>query len=90
MSDNVLIARNEHVLEITLNKPKVNAIDNAMSKELADAFAEFDKNDDLRVAILTASGEKIFSAGWDLKALDKGDAQLDEWWNDDDYLDIDK
>ncbi|MBT6415356.1 carnitinyl-CoA dehydratase [Candidatus Puniceispirillum sp.] len=85
MSDNVLITRNKHILEITLNKPKVNAIDHAMSKELADAFVEFEKDDDLRVAILTANGEKIFSAGWDLKALDKGDAQLDEWWNDGDY-----
>ncbi|MEE1559153.1 MAG: enoyl-CoA hydratase-related protein, partial [Arenicellales bacterium] len=28
-------------------------------------------------------GEKIFSAGWDLKALDQGDQQLDAWWEAD-------
>jgi crotonobetainyl-CoA hydratase len=85
MSDYVLIEQRGHVLEITLNKPKVNAIDHEMSKAIADAFVEFDKDDNLRVAILTATGDRIFSAGWDLKALDRGDAQLDEWWNDGDY-----
>jgi len=85
MSDYVLIEQRGHVLEITLNKPKVNAIDHKMSKAIADAFVEFDKDDNLRVAILTATGDRIFSAGWDLKALDRGDAQLDEWWNDGDY-----
>ena len=33
---------------------------------------------EFRVAILTAVGDRIFSAGWDLKALDAGTAQLDE------------
>ncbi len=26
--------------------------------------------------------DRIFSAGWDLKALDAGDVQLGEWWAD--------
>ena len=30
--------------------------------------------------LVTATGEKIFSAGWDLKALDSGEQQLDNWW----------
>ena len=85
MSEHVLIERRGYVMEITLNKPKVNAIDHEMSKAVADAFVEFDKDDDLRVAILTAAGDRIFSAGWDLKALDRGDAKLDEWWDDGDY-----
>ena len=85
MSEHVLIERNGHVMEITLKKPKVNAIDHEMSKTVADAFVVFEKDDDLRVAILTAAGNRIFSAGWDLKALDRGDAKLDEWWDDGDY-----
>ena len=85
MSEHLLIERRGHVMEITLNKPKVNAIDHEMSKAVADAFVAFDKDDDLRVAILTAAGDRIFSAGWDLKALDRGDAKLDEWWDDGDY-----
>ena len=85
MSEHVLIERRGHVMEITLNKPKVNAINHEMSKAVADAFVAFDIDDDLRVAILTAAGDRIFSAGWDLKALDRGDAKLDEWWDDGDY-----
>ncbi len=85
MSEHVLLEQQGHVLEITLAKPKVNAIDHEMSKAIADALVKFDKDDNLRVAILTAVGERVFSAGWDLKALDRGDAQLDEWWNDGDY-----
>ena len=85
MTQHVRVARVGHVLEVTLDKPKVNAIDHAMSRELGDAFKLLREDDELRVAILTAAGERIFSAGWDLKALDAGDTRLDEWWNDGDY-----
>ncbi len=81
----VEITRSSHVLEVRLNKPKVNAIDHAMSRELGDAFATLNDDPDLRVGILTAEGDRIFSAGWDLKALDRGDTKLDEWWNNGEY-----
>jgi len=81
------VVRDGHVLEVTLNKPKVNAIDHAMSRELGDAFKRLRDDPELRVAILTGEGDRIFSAGWDLKALDAGDAQLDEWWQDGEYGD---
>ncbi len=87
MTQNVEVTRSGHVLEGTLNKPKVNAIDQAMSRELGAAFALLRDDPDLRVAILTATGERIFSAGWDLKALDAGDTKLDNWWEDGDYGD---
>lgn len=85
MAQHVEMARDGHVLEIKLNKPKVNAIDHAMSRELGDAFKLLREDPELRVAILTAEGDRIFSAGWDLKALDAGETQLDEWWEDGDY-----
>ncbi len=85
MTRHVEVVRDGHVLEVTLNKPKVNAIDHAMSRELAEAFRMLREDPQLRVAILTAAGERIFSAGWDLKALDAGEAKLDEWWADGDY-----
>ena len=68
------------MLEIRLDKPKVNAIDHPMSRELGEAFRTLRDEPELRVAILTAEDDRIFSAGWDLNALDAGDAQLDEWW----------
>ena len=39
MSSFVDVTRNGPVLEVKLNKPKVNAIDQAMSREMGDAFA---------------------------------------------------
>ena len=83
----VEVTRAGHVLEVRLNKPKVNAIDHEMSRELGRAFATLRDDPDLRVAILTAEGDRIFSAGWDLKALNSGDIQLDNWWEDGDYGD---
>ena len=85
MTRHVEITRDGAVLEVRLDKPKVNAIDHAMSRELGDAFRTLRDDPELRVAILTATGDRIFSAGWDLKALDSGQAQLDEWWADGDY-----
>ncbi len=87
MTKHVEVSRSGHVLVVTLNKPKVNAIDQAMSRELGAAFALLRDDPDLRVAILTGAGERIFSAGWDLKALDAGDTRLDNWWEDGDYGD---
>ncbi len=85
MSDGVTVTRNGHVMEVVLNRPKVNAIDVATSQALAAAFAELRDDKELRCAILTSAGDRIFSAGWDLKALNAGDMQLDNWWETDDY-----
>jgi crotonobetainyl-CoA hydratase len=68
MSDGVRTLCNGPVLEITLDRPKANAIDARMSIALGEIFAGFRDDAALKVAILTGAGEKIFSAGWDLKA----------------------
>ena len=80
----VKIERRGRVLEVTLDRLKVNAIDLATSRALGAAFDVLRDDPELRVGILTGAGERIFSAGWDLKALDRGDARLDAWWEDDD------
>ena len=72
MARHVEVARDGPVLEVRLNKPKVNAIDHAMSRELGEAFRTLRDDPELRVGILTGEGDRIFSAGWDLKALDAG------------------
>ena len=79
----VEVLRRGRVLEITLNKPKVNAIDRAMSQDMGAAFALLRDDPDLWCAILTGAGEKIFSAGWDLKALNQGELALNNWWEED-------
>ncbi|MFK8078866.1 MAG: carnitinyl-CoA dehydratase [Granulosicoccus sp.] len=62
------------ILEVTLDRPKANAVDLATSRAMGEVFRNFRDNPDLRVAILTAAGEKFFCPGWDLKAANDGDA----------------
>lgn len=84
MSDAVQVERRGAVMEITLNRPKVNAIDLATSVALGNAFCELRFDPDLRVGIVTAAGDKAFSAAWDLKAAASGeDEEVGLWWHTD-------
>lgn len=74
MTDPVSAQRRGTVLEVTLDRPKANAIDAATSYKLADIFLSFRDDPELRVAIVTGAGERFFSAGWDLKAAAEGEA----------------
>jgi crotonobetainyl-CoA hydratase len=62
------------ILEVTLDRPKANAIDLVTSRIMGEVFREFRDDPDLRVAVLRAEGEKFFCPGWDLKAAADGDA----------------
>ena len=66
--------RRGQVREVTLDRPKANAIDLVTSRIMGDVFAEFRDDADLRVAVLTGAGSKFFCPGWDLKAAADGDA----------------
>jgi crotonobetainyl-CoA hydratase len=68
-SEYVRVAQSEGVLEVTLDKPKANAIDGPTSRTMGDVFAEFRDDPKYRVAIITGAGDKFFCAGWDLKAI---------------------
>jgi crotonobetainyl-CoA hydratase len=74
MSDAVKTDRRGHVLEVTLDRPKANAIDLHTSRLLGNVFKDFRDDPELRVAIITGAGEKFFCPGWDLKAAADGDA----------------
>lgn len=69
MTDPVKTTRNGKVLEIQLDRPPVNAIDAATSLALYEAFHTLQSDDDLMIGIVTGTGDRIFSAGWDLKAV---------------------
>ena len=62
------------VLEITLSKGKANAISAEDSRKLNRMWETFRDDPEMRFAILTGKGEKFFSAGWDLKAVNEGEA----------------
>lgn len=68
------IARRGAVLEVTLDRPKANAIDLETSRQMGEAFRDFRDDPELRVAVFTGAGDKFFCPGWDLKAAAEGDA----------------
>ena len=75
MTDNPIKTRREGgILEVTLDRPKANAIDLVTSRIMGEAFRDFRDDPELRVAILRAAGDKFFCPGWDLKAAAAGDA----------------
>lgn len=74
MSNPIKTRREGGILEVTLDRPKANAIDLATSRIMGEVFADFRDDPELRVAIITGAGEKFFCPGWDLKAASDGDA----------------
>ncbi len=74
MNPPIHTTRNGAILEVTIDRPKANAIDAATSRVMGQIFADFRDDPELRVAILTSTGEKFFCPGWDLKAAAQGEA----------------
>jgi crotonobetainyl-CoA hydratase len=67
------------ILEVTIDRPKANAIDLGASRRLNEVFAAFRADPALRVAIVTGAGDRFFSAGWDLKAAASGERSDEDW-----------
>lgn len=64
----------DQLLIIVLDRPKANAIDAETSFEIYQAVAILEQDPRFRAGIITGSGERFFSAGWDLKAAAAGEA----------------
>src|SRR5579862_2321612 len=74
-NDSVLIERDGNLAIVTINRPQArNAVNSATAQQLAQAFEAFDRDDSLRVAILTGSGN-TFCAGFDLKEVATGEGR---------------
>lgn len=75
MYQHLLYAVQDSIATITLNRPSVrNALNVAMVKELGRAFEQARQDSEVRVVIVTGSGEKAFAAGADIGEI----AVLDE------------
>jgi acetyl-CoA C-acetyltransferase len=65
--EHVLLRRDGHLLEVTINRPEArNSLTPMANEELDHVFSSFFADGDLWVAILTGAGDKAFSAGNDL------------------------
>jgi enoyl-CoA hydratase/carnithine racemase len=69
MSENVILKKmNGHVALLTLNRPKeMNALNCELMIEIRREMESCDRDDDVRVVVLTGAGERAFCAGVDLK-----------------------
>ena len=56
MNEPIKIKKEGSILEVTIDRPKANAIDSKTSIILGEVFADFRDNPDLRVAIITGAG----------------------------------
>jgi crotonobetainyl-CoA hydratase len=74
MSNPIKTRQEGAILEVTLDRPKANAIELQTRRRMGEVFAAFRDDPELRVAIITGAGEKFFCPGWDLKAANDGDA----------------
>ncbi|WP_316398935.1 carnitinyl-CoA dehydratase [Bradyrhizobium sp. 33ap4] len=79
MADVITTRREGAILEVTLDRPKANAIDVKTSRLMGETFKRFRDNPELRVAIVKTAGDKFFCAGWDLKASAGGDTANGDW-----------
>ena len=79
MSNGIDTKKEGAILEITINRPKANAIDLHASRRLNDVVSAFRDDPQLRIAIITGAGEKFFSPGWDLKAAAGGEKTDEDW-----------
>ena len=65
--ENILVEEENHLAIVTINRPKkLNALNKDTIQELHEAFSDLNNDSEIKVIILTGSGEKAFVAGADI------------------------
>ncbi|HEV3473428.1 MAG TPA: enoyl-CoA hydratase-related protein [Actinomycetota bacterium] len=69
-TDEVLYSVDDHVATITINRPdRRNAINPDVVRGIADALGLLERDEKVRVAVLTGAGDRAFCAGGDLGTM---------------------
>ena len=64
--ENLTVETKDYISVITLNHPPVNAWNLVMMEEFESAISTLETDNNIRVLVITGSGEKCFSAGFDV------------------------
>ncbi|MBD3770827.1 MAG: enoyl-CoA hydratase/isomerase family protein [Rhodobacterales bacterium] len=65
----ITFEHSDRVALVTINRPEsLNALNQEVMREVADAFAQIDRNKDVAVSVLTGAG-RAFAAGADIKEM---------------------
>jgi enoyl-CoA hydratase/carnithine racemase len=67
--ENLIVEREDNIGIIALNRPPANPINLAVIEELDAVLTEWEKDKAVRAIIITGAGEKVFSAGFDVKTI---------------------
>jgi len=63
------VEREGHLLVVTIDRPEVrNALHRAASDEMDEIWTGYERDPELRVAILTGAGDRAFCVGYDMSA----------------------
>lgn len=69
-----------HVARVMIDRPeRMNAVDLATEKELIRIWEAIEKDRDVRVVVLTGSGDRAFSTGADMKSGDTSLSGMEYW-----------
>lgn len=76
----VKLSVDNHIARVTIDRPeRRNAVDAATADQLEKAWQSIEADPDVRVVILTGSGDKAFCAGADMKAGGDEKTGLEYW-----------
>src|SRR4051812_27616307 len=73
--EDIKVTRQGSIAVITLDRPKVNALRPQTMDEMGRAALDAQKDDSVRVIVITGAGERAFSGGADLASGFRGDVK---------------
>jgi enoyl-CoA hydratase/3-hydroxyacyl-CoA dehydrogenase len=66
---NIILEKKDRIAKLTINRPqKLNALDVDTLEEISSALKELEVDPEVRVLVITGSGDRAFSAGFDLQS----------------------
>src|SRR2546421_4967536 len=76
----ILVEQKGHILQITLNRPEVlNAMDPETYEEIGETLIAIENNPEVRVGIITGTGERAFTVGADINRMHGDDERGQSW-----------